>query len=152
MTASVVRENPDVAFEEPWQVEAFSAVVALTRRGLFTWSEWVDHFSGVIADQPQGPDESVTDAYYRQWSTALQDMLDRHSVVEPSEVEHRHDEWHAAYLGTPHGQPVVLENKMMAPDCPPPAHDHEHDHDHPTMSRAELAQRARPVFVDPAKH
>lgn len=79
-------------------------------------------------------------------------MLAKHAGVTASEIERRHDEWHVAYLGTPHGQPVVLENQTLAPDCPPPRHRHEdHDHDHPTMSREELAQRAKPLFVDPAR-
>lgn len=141
--------DPEAAFEEPWQLEAFSAVVALTRKGLFTWSEWVEVFSKVIANEPQRAEESVTEAYYRQWSTALEIVLAEHVSVSVAEVERRHDEWHAAYLGTPHGQPVVLENQTVAPDCPPPSHDH--DHDHPTMSREDLAERAKPVFVDPAR-
>lgn len=151
MTEPVPHEDPEAAFEEPWQLEAFSAVVALTRQGLFTWPEWVEDFSKVIGNEPQLVNESVTQAYYRQWSTALEIMLTKHADVTVAEVRRRHDEWNAAYLGTPHGQPVVLENRTRAVDCPPPRHDHDGDHDHPTMSRAELARRAKPLFVDPAR-
>ena len=143
-------QSPEAGFDEPWQLEAFSVVVALTRQGLFTWPEWVDVFSQVIADQPQNSDETVTQAYYRQWSTALELILVEHAEVPRTEIERRHDEWHAAYLGTPHGQPVVLENQVMAQDCPP-ANSHDHDHDHPTMSREERARRAVPLFVDPPR-
>jgi nitrile hydratase accessory protein len=145
MTETLPQPGPEAGFDEPWQLEAFSAVVALTRQGLFTWSQWVEVFSTVIADQPQRVDESVTQAYYRQWSSALETVLEQHAGLTRAEIERRHEGWHAAYLGTPHGQPVVLENQAMAQGCPPARHDdHHHDHDHPTMSRGEL-------FVDPAR-
>ena len=150
MIETLPQQSPEAGFEEPWQLEAFSTVVALTRQGLFTWTQWVDTFSKVIADQPQQADESVTQAYYRQWSSALETVLRMHTDVSQAAIERRHDEWHAAYLGTPHGQPVVLENQAMAQDCPPTRRD-DHDHDHPTMSREELARRAAPLFVDPAR-
>ena len=80
MTEQAVRD-PEAVFEEPWQLEAFSAVVAMTREGLFTWSQWVEDFSKVIANEPQRGEESVTEAYYRQWSTALEIVLAKFHAV-----------------------------------------------------------------------
>lgn len=138
--------DPERAFDKPWQVEAFATVVALTRRGAFSWTEWVDAFSTVIAEQGQRPDETVTDAYYRQWMTNLQAMLADRVGIADDHLEDMHNRWRKAYLGTPHGSPVELENHVRAPECAPTPH----DHDHPMLSRAELARRAVPAFVDPA--
>ena len=141
-----VDEDPEVAFEEPWQVEAFAIVVALTRRQLFTWTEWVDEFSAEIASSPRRDDETVTESYYRQWLTTVNRMIDRHVGLSADIVDERQEQWRLAYLGTPHGQPIELMNHgRVQPDCPTPAH--YHDHDHPMAPLAEIRDRIKPIAV-----
>lgn len=140
------REDPEVAFEEPWQVEAFALVVSLTRQKMFTWAEWVDAFSAEINSAPRREDETVTQSYYRQWLTTITCMIDQHAGLTPAVVENRHEEWRLAYLGTPHGQPIELANHVRVQrDCPTPAHDH--DHDHPMTPLAEIRDRIKPIAV-----
>ncbi|MGV9801499.1 nitrile hydratase accessory protein [Mycobacterium sp. NPDC003449] len=137
-------EDPEVAFEEPWQVEAFAIVVALTRQKLFTWTEWVDEFSTEISNTPRLPEETVTESYYRQWLTTVNRMIDRYAGLSSDLLEERHEEWRLAYLGTPHGQPVELANhSRVQPNCPTPAH----DHDHPMIPLAEIRDRIKPIAV-----
>jgi hypothetical protein len=42
---TLLRELDGPAFAEPWMAQAFACTVHLSRRGLFTWNEWVDVFS-----------------------------------------------------------------------------------------------------------
>lgn len=141
-----VNEDPEVAFEEPWQVEAFAIVVALTRQRLFTWTEWVNEFSAEINNAPRRDDETVTESYYRQWLATVNRMIDRHVGLTGDMVDERHEQWRLAYLGTPHGQPIELTNHVrVQPNCPTPAHDH--DHDHPMTPLAEIRDRIKPIAV-----
>ena len=146
-----VRENPELAFDEPWQVEAFAIVVSLTRRGVFGWEEWARTFGRIIRAEPQRPEETVTAAYYRQWTAALESLTASSVGLEGNLVEERLELWRDAYLGTPHGRPVQLENHVNCA-LPRPEPGTHHDHDHPRLSRSELAARARPTHVDPARN
>ncbi|MDV3125323.1 nitrile hydratase accessory protein [Mycobacterium sp. 21AC1] len=138
------REDPEVAFEEPWHVEAFAVVVALTRQRMFTWTEWVEEFSTEILHHPRRDDETVTESYYRQWLATVTRMVDRHASVSSATVDERHEQWRRAYLGTPHGQPIELSNHVrVREDCPTPAH----DHDHPVTPLADIRERIKPIAV-----
>lgn len=103
------------AFEEPWQAQAFSILVALHDAGHFPWKDWVQLFSGVIKRAPAVPGETASDAYYRQWASALEEMAVLLGAVAKDEITSREQEWHRAYLNTPHGLPVYLLNA----ECPP---------------------------------
>jgi nitrile hydratase accessory protein len=130
-----ISEAPQVAFDEPWQAEAFATAVQLSRAGVFTWPEWVSAFSETIATQPQRDDESVGDAYYRQWMSTLENLLGSVLCLSGETVGARQALWHAAYLATPHGQPVALSNVKASAgnalsDTHERSHDHHHDHEH----------------------
>ena len=144
-----VLNEPEVIFHEPWQAEAFATTVHLSRSGLFTWPEWVEQFSAVIAREPAMDGETTGAAYYRQWMSALEKMLARTVCLSDQVVTNRQALWHTAYLNTPHGQPVALSN---AGD----AHDHDHAHHHHqahTHSHDPHARRPtpRPAAVVPAR-
>jgi len=95
-------------FLEPWQAEAFALAVALNRQGVFTWSEWVEVFSGTLRDVPAQSGESVEAAYYRRWLIALETLAARKHLVSATEMVERKEAWRRAYLRTPHGHPVEL--------------------------------------------
>jgi nitrile hydratase accessory protein len=57
-------------FAEPWQAQAFALVVALHRRGVFTWSDWAAALSAELSRAtPDGSD------YYHCWLDALEGLL-----------------------------------------------------------------------------
>ncbi|MFL6876851.1 nitrile hydratase accessory protein [Pseudomonas marginalis] len=113
----------DHAFDHPWQAGMFSLTVNLYKAGLFPWSQWVEFFSNEIKRSPRRHDESINDAYYRQWAVAFEAMLQTLGLVTGERVEETTQAWRLAYLNTPHGMPVVLQNA----DCPPvKAHHHHH--------------------------
>lgn len=154
-----VLNEPEVIFHEPWQAEAFATTVHLSRSGLFTWPEWVEQFSTVIAREPATEGETTGAAYYRQWMSALEKMLARTVCLSDQVVTHRQALWHTAYLNTPHGQPVALSNAGDAcgdahehyhHEDNDPAHHHHHAHSH---SHDPHARRPtpRPAAVVPAR-
>ncbi|MFD2416494.1 nitrile hydratase accessory protein [Amycolatopsis pigmentata] len=119
MNESGSGERP--GFAEPWQAQAFACVHQLSDRGLFTWHEWTEVFGAQIADHPQMAGETVEQAYYRQWLGALETILVRGEVCAEADLTATAERWHRAYLNTPHGEPVELDN---AEGVCAPRHDH----------------------------
>ena len=112
-----VQEGNRPAFDEPWQAQAFSLLVALHRKQKFPWKNWAETFGAVIVREPSLAGESTNDTYYRQWVTALVEFLSRHDIVEEMEITAREEEWRKAYLNTPHGNSILLENAICRPSC-----------------------------------
>jgi len=108
------------AFDSPWQAQAFSLVVHLHRGGLFPWQDWVAIFSAVIREAPATAEESVNDAYYRQWLLATERLVEHLGLTTAAAIAERTEEWRQAYRNTPHGQAVALSHAS----CPPHAEHH----------------------------
>src|SRR5215472_7096588 len=126
---ALLRRLDGPAFAEPWMAQAFACTVHLSRRGLFTWSEWVDVFSAEIKAHPQQFGEAANAAYYRQWLAALETMVGLKGAASTAEISERQETWRRAYLNTPHGNPVELHHAAAPPSAA--AHDHHrHDHQH----------------------
>ena len=126
-------------FAEPWMAQAFACAIQLSRRGLFTWSEWVEVFSAEIKAHPAQPGEASNAAYYRQWLAALETIVGLKGAASTAEITERQERWHQAYLNTPHGQPVELRRAVAAPAA---AAHHDSHYEHGA---------ARPVAVSPAQ-
>jgi nitrile hydratase accessory protein len=109
------RDGEGPVFEAPWQAQAFSMLVALNKAGHFAWKDWVQLFSRVIKSSPVLPGETANDAYYRQWASALEEMVISIGGVTRDEIASREQEWRSAYLNTPHGLPVKLLNASCRP-------------------------------------
>lgn len=96
-------------FAEPWQARAFACAVELSRRGLYTWREWVQTLSEEIAAHPARAGEDAGAVYHRQWLAALETLADRKAIASAAEIDARAESWRRAYLNTPHGRAVQLE-------------------------------------------
>lgn len=105
-------------FDAPWQAHAFALTVQLHKRGLFSWPTWVKIFSEHIDANPAEPGESVSDAYFRQWLSALEVLLMQLGVTSTVAVGARAAEWRQAYVNTPHGLAVDLSHASHAPTTP----------------------------------
>jgi nitrile hydratase accessory protein len=92
---------PEAPFAEPWQAQAFALAVHLHGAGVFTWSEWAGALAAEIAARPAAP-------YYEAWLAALERLAAEKRLATSAELAGRKGEWEAAYLHTPHGQPVEL--------------------------------------------
>ena len=102
-----VAEKP---FEMPWHAEAFALAVALNETGLFRWEDWTRQFGEQMLATRAAQDTSLdgTDDYYLVWLETLVTIIQSHEAIKPDMLKAVEDQWRAAYLSTPHGQPVRL--------------------------------------------
>jgi nitrile hydratase accessory protein len=135
----LLAETGGPGFAEPWQAQAFACAIQLSRRGVFSWAEWVETFSAEIKANPAQPDETSNAAYYRQWLAALEAILARKGALSGGEIDMRQEEWRRAYLNTPHGEPVELAHARTPPAVG--GHHHHHEED----------ETPKPVAVSPAR-
>lgn len=96
-------------FREPWEAQAFALVLALHERGLFNWQEWAAALHAAIAEAQSGGDADLGNTYYVHWLAALESLALSRNFTSNAELLSRKAQWHAAYLHTPHGQPVALD-------------------------------------------
>lgn len=112
------RDDAGPVFDRPWQAQAFALTVELYKSDLFTWPEWVEVFSEEIKAFPILPGESVNDAYYRQWMSALEKMVASRKLVEETDLLARTQEWRQAYLNTPMASRSCSSTQAALPGMP----------------------------------
>lgn len=99
---------PAPAFDEPWQAQVLAMADAMVAAGHFGAQDWANALGAELraAQAADAPDN--LDTYYRAALAALEGLAARHADIGPDEQAARRADWRAAYLATPHGQPVVL--------------------------------------------
>lgn len=130
-------------FHQPWHAQLVAITLALSRSGLFTWREWVECFSSEIALMPQSDGEDFDTAYYRQWMSAFEAMLDQKQILMRDVIGNAQEDWRLSYLNTVHGKPVQFRRGLTPPVIDPDMHHHYDHHDHP-------ARNPDPVAISPA--
>ena len=94
-------------FREPWEAQAFAMAVKLNEVGHFTWGEWAETLGAEIAAHPDR-------AYYENWLSALENLIERKRLLSSTERQQRIEEWDRAAHATPHGKPVELTRSSPA--------------------------------------
>lgn len=122
-------------------VSSVPVTVLLHEAGRFTWPQWVDVFAKHIKVHPQQPGEAERTAYYRQWLSALEELLDELSLTGVDERWAYKEDWRRSYFATEHGDAVEFQKNL------PDTHDHEHDHSH---SHSHSLKQPGPIFVSPS--
>lgn len=107
---SLPRDEDGPVFAEPWQAQAFALALALHQAGYYTWSEWAAALSAEILAAQRNGDDDLGDTYYLHWLNALESLCQAKFAMAPAELVARKEEWHRAFLETPHGQPVELKS------------------------------------------
>jgi nitrile hydratase accessory protein len=102
------RDADGPVFREPWEAKAFAMAVRLAEEGVFTWPEWTQALSQEIAAAGAAGDPDLGDTYYMYWMKALEALVARKAAVAGADIDRRAEDWRAAYLNTPHGQPITL--------------------------------------------
>jgi len=115
-------------FTQQWHAQAFGLAMALSRAGVFTWSEWVETFSEVIREEPKRISETSNTAYYRQWHMALEKILLKLGAVDGDELARLAEDWRKSYINTPHGSPIELRRNLTVPEEYEILSEHHHHH------------------------
>jgi nitrile hydratase accessory protein len=97
-------------FDEPWQAQVLAIADALSGAGAFSATEWSRVLGDEIrhAEESKAPDSAAI--YYQAALNALERLLIGADITTPDAIADRQAAWARAYLATPHGQPVKLEN------------------------------------------
>lgn len=102
-------QPPEPAFSQPWHAQLFAMTVHLNETGRFDWTEWAARFSTTLAAHGLHRDLDGGDDYFNAWLETLEGLLAEQGAADPAEASRMRDAWEAAYLSTPHGQPVRLD-------------------------------------------
>lgn len=99
---------PEPVFTEPWHAQLFALTVHLNEAGQFAWPDWAARFSATLARHGLKKELDGGDDYFNAWLETLEALLADLAHAAPEDVERTRSAWEAAYLRTPHGQPVRL--------------------------------------------
>lgn len=97
---------PPAPFDAPWHGQAFALAVALNEAGHFSWPEWTEVFSATLKQLGREKPLDGSDDYYLAWVSALETMLSQKGMADKDLFAAMKANWTAAFLNTPHGQPV----------------------------------------------
>ncbi len=106
---SIPRDDDGPVFPAPWAARAFAFTLALYERDVFTWPQWAAALGTAIRE---GQDDSDPESYWLCWLSALEALLAAKSVAEPSELASLRSAWRQAAEGTPHGEPIELQDRV----------------------------------------
>ena len=100
---------PEPVFLEPWHAQVFAMTVHLNERGLFEWPTWAERFSETLARHGLHRELDGGEDYFAAWLETLEHLLADLSLTDPDAIAQIKTAWEAAYLATPHGDPVTLD-------------------------------------------
>jgi len=101
---------PENAFDHPWQAQILALADGLIGAGVFSAAQWAKTLGAELrkADASGAPD--TTQTYYQAALAALEALTAAHAQIPQETVTKRRNAWERAYLATPHGKPVKLDN------------------------------------------
>lgn len=83
--------------------------MALQDAGVVTTAEWSSALGDAIKRARAAGDPDKGDTYYDHVLVALETLMHQKGLVAGEELSTRKLQWREAYLRTPHGQPVIIE-------------------------------------------
>ena len=95
-------------FHKPWHAQIFALTVHLNEQGHFDWKDWSKVFSDALSSKGSKDLIINDDGYYLIWLRALEKFLLEAEKIQPEDIIQYFQDWRAAFLNTPHGQPVNL--------------------------------------------
>lgn len=101
---------PQPVFDAPWHAQVFALTVHLNEAGRFSWPAWAERFSATLRRHGLARELDGGEDYFRAWLETLEALLAEDGAAPASEVETLRGRWEDAYLSTPHGAPVQLED------------------------------------------
>lgn len=141
-TFRLTPELNEQTFEDPWQATLFAMTVDMSRRGHFSWAEWVERFSSGL--KTHGDDLSLA-TYFQTWLETFSKLIDEKAGIDGGLLAETADHWHRSYLATPHGQPVELCTTLPATRRVADHDDHHHHHHHHEPG---ASITPKPAYVD----
>lgn len=101
-------QAPEPVFSEPWHAQLFALTVYLNEEGHFAWPDWAARFAQTLKRHGFAKELDGGDDYFNAWLETLEAVLAERGAAGAEEAAQVKAAWEAAYLRTPHGQPVHL--------------------------------------------
>ena len=101
---------PEPAFEAPWHAQLFALTVHLNESGLFDWPFWADRFGATLAQHGLARELNGGEDYFNAWLETFETLLIDAGHARPGDLRVLRNGWETAYLNTPHGAPVHLND------------------------------------------
>jgi len=101
--------KPEPAFEAPWHAQLFALTVHLNETGLFDWPDWAARFGATLKAHGLARELNGGDDYFTAWLETLETLMKDLGLAEAGALAAMRGRWEKAYLLTPHGHPVHLE-------------------------------------------
>ncbi|HIP22187.1 MAG TPA: nitrile hydratase accessory protein [Rhodobacteraceae bacterium] len=98
--------KPLAPFDAPWHGQVFALAVALNEAGHFSWPEWTKLFGAGLKEAGYSAPLDGSHDYYTVWVATLETMLCQKGIADIGLLSAMKSNWTAAFLSTPHGQPV----------------------------------------------
>ncbi len=100
----------DPVFDEAWQAQALAIADTLVRNGLFSAVEWSQTLGEKLAAAESEGQPDNQETYYRCVLESIETLVAAHSDIDAAAMQGKRQDWEQAYLSTPHGQPVLLDD------------------------------------------
>ena len=95
---------------EPCHEQIFALTIHLNEQGHFEWKDWSQAFSEALSLKSSNGAIVEDEDYYLVWLKTIEEFLAQNGKLKSDEITSYFDAWSAAFLSTPHGQPVKLKN------------------------------------------
>ncbi len=102
--------DAEPVFEELWQAQVLAIADAMVNAGTFKAAAWSQALGRELKAAEGAGAEDTPQTYYEAALRALEGLLAETDAVPPATLTERRDAWKQAYLATPHGSPVELDN------------------------------------------
>ena len=97
-------KDGDPIFEAAWQAEALGMADILIAQGVFSAQDWAENLGTECRNAPDS-----TEGYYTAVLSTLEHLLAQNGI-SLTELSQTKEAWSKAYISTPHGQPVRLQD------------------------------------------
>jgi nitrile hydratase accessory protein len=84
--------------------------VALHEAGHFTWPDWAERLGAALRSHGLDRELDGGDDYFAAWLDAIEGLLAEQGLAAQNDLADLTAAWRAAYIATPHGQPVHLSS------------------------------------------
>jgi len=107
----LVDTDGDPVFDEAWQAQALAMADSLVKSGLFSAIDWSNALGQSLKESENRADIDSQQTYYQSVLKTLEKLIADHSEINAALMDSKRQDWEKAYLETPHGQPVTLDEK-----------------------------------------
>jgi nitrile hydratase accessory protein len=107
----LVDMDGDPIFDEAWQAQALAMADSLVKSGLFSANDWSNALGQSLKESANRAEIDSQLTYYQSVLKTLEQLIADHSEIDAALMDSKRQDWEKAYLNTPHGQPVTLDEK-----------------------------------------